>query len=206
MGNPDQLKFEATPEPDHRHLGFTVVHAALPDAYDQGYINATELRARHGEQSPEDHKPAESDGGIPTVVGPEGSYVSIAKRAAHLHKSLDSIGRSNQRIGFRDAADLPPHNSEIWRRYTRKTERVIQGANRNQKEFASVAKQEFWRSTGIAALHGAGLVDEYQRSALGRSMWRSFSEKYGTSGAETTRLRNRAKRLYARQQKTFSEE
>lgn len=204
MGNPNQLRFNTPQEPTSRHFGHTVVHAPLPDEYDQGYVNGIEFRGQQDSVNA-DATPPYTENGVPTVLGPEGSYVNIADRAKHLGVALNSLGRRNQRLGFRDAAEIQPSRTEIWGRYARNTEKVLAGANKNEAEFLKKAKREFWQATGISALHGAGIVDQHTHDALGRSMWRDFSSKYGIPGAEVTKKRDKAKRLYKRQQKKFAD-
>ncbi len=134
-----------------------------------------------------------------SVYGPDGSYVVISERAHHLHDSLDSLGRRNQRLGFIDAAETRGSSKEIWGRYGRGTLRVVEGAQRREDELLQKAKLDFWQATGISSMRAAGIVTKDEADAMGRSMWRQFSSKYGVPGGEPTKLRSREKRTFQKQ-------
>lgn len=146
-----------------------------------------------------DVQPVPEPVSIQTVLGPEGSYVDISDRAELLESSLRAIGKANQRVGLADAAEVPPHRAGIWGRYTRQTDRVLEGANRNREAFQDDAKRKFWEATGLAAMQGAGLINKETRDALGRTMWRDFSQQYGGVGQLVAKRRQKAARSYSKQ-------
>jgi hypothetical protein len=136
---------------------------------------------------------------IPTIYGKPGSYVDLHERAKLLTSSLQAIGKANQRVGFVDAAEVPPHRSDIWGRYARNTPRVIEGADRNRSEYQLQAKNDFWKATGLVALQSANMADKHTRDAMGRTMWRDFSKKFGGVGQPIAKRRQKAIRSYAKQ-------
>jgi len=115
----------------------------------------------------------------PVNYGPEGSYVSIGKRAESLESSLTALGKRNQRLGFDVASHTKPLSGPIWGRYEDITPVVIEGAQRNVYNFLDVAKRDFWAATGFAALRGQGVISDVEIDARGRKMWRDFTHKYG---------------------------
>ncbi len=135
----------------------------------------------------------------PVVFGPEGSYISVLRRAIHLQESLRYIGPAHQRSGLRDAAYMRPHDKEIWGRYRGKTAQLLEGAERNENEFVKTVKRNFWKSTGISALVGAGIVEKEEADAMGRSFWRGFESDLGGVGRKKINKRKRYQTKMERQ-------
>ena len=120
-----------------------------------------------------------SEASYPVSYGPEGSHVSIGKRAELLESSLIALGKRNQRLGFNVASHTKPLSGPIWGRYEDITPVVIEGAQRNVYNFLDVAKRDFWAATGFAALRGQGVISSAEIDARGSKMWRDFTHKYG---------------------------
>lgn len=137
----------------------------------------------------------------PVVYGEPGSFVGVASRATHLENALEAFGKRNQRIGFEYAAEVKPMRREIWGRYGRQTDTVLEGARRNEDIFLDKAKGEFWSATGFAALRGSGLMSEAEIDVQARKAWVDFSGRY--SNPHNRESRDDLKKTYKKQAKVF---
>ena len=108
------------------------------------------------------------------TYGRSGSYVSVEERAEYLTTALESFSARNRRKGFALAAFTAPSSKRIWGEYEENTEGVIRGARRNRFLFETLAKQSFWKATGLSAMRGTGLMRPRQIDPRGEKMWDDF--------------------------------
>lgn len=104
--------------------------------------------------------------------------VDIESRAYHLSKALIAMGKANQREGFGLAASIEPHASEIWGRYKRGTDKVVERATDNIVGFNEEAKRNFWQATGFTVLRASGLMNKAELDARAKGTWTDFSRRF----------------------------
>lgn len=148
-----------------------------------------------------DYKPE-----IPTVYGPEGSYMSVRKRALYLDVARVAIGLSNRATGFEIASNTREHAGGIYNRYQWRTEDIKRRVRENGQDHANDVRVNFWRATGYAGLRelvrkqpetsGLGdLITPAGVNARAKQEWRSFLNMYAVpSNKHSANARRRLKR------------
>jgi|SRR5665213_3473363 len=137
----------------------------------------------------------------PYIVGdPNVPQVDIQTRAELLLNAATKQGYANQRaLGLADAVEIEPHSTEIWGRYKRKTELIVEGAQRNASTHEKEAKQAFWKATGLEVMIAAGVIGRAEAQALGRVWYRRFNGKF--SGEQKPKEKGALKRQITAQKR-----
>lgn len=126
--------------------------------------------------------------------------LDVQTRAGLLLEAATKQGYANQReLGLQNAVQIEPHSTEIWGRYKRKTDTVVEGASKNAKQYEKEARQAFWKATGLEAMVATGDVSRDKAKALGRVWYRSFNKKF--SGDEKPRQKAGLKKQITAQKK-----